>query len=146
MPAEKVTVSLIKADVGGSPDDGQIHPVLMKRAEESLGKAKRKGLLLDYRIMRCEDGLRLLLTYSPATSDEKIHKLAWETFLACTEVARHLKLCGAMSYARSEKEEGRGLAAPMATPSGPERPEEGTPGPYNPGGTTGYRSAGSRTR
>ncbi len=102
MAARKLTVSLIKAEIGEDPSDGAVHLDLVKRAEESLEKAKGKGLILDYRVVRYEDGLRLLMTHRRATSDEKVRKLAWETFLACTETAKRLRLNGVMSFTRCE--------------------------------------------
>jgi Archaeal fructose 1,6-bisphosphatase len=38
---EKITISLIKADVGGYPGHSSVHPRLMEVADENLQKAKK---------------------------------------------------------------------------------------------------------
>ncbi|MFZ3112294.1 MAG: fructose 1,6-bisphosphatase, partial [Methanothrix sp.] len=56
----KITISLIKADVGGYPGHCSVHPELLKTAEEKLEEAKKSGCLVDYRVMACGDDLELL--------------------------------------------------------------------------------------
>ncbi|MCL5062168.1 MAG: fructose 1,6-bisphosphatase, partial [Nitrospiraceae bacterium] len=92
---DKITVSVIKADVGGYVGHSSIHPDLMKTAEERLSGAFEKGILIDYHVTRCGDDLELIMTHTHGVENERIHKLAWDTFVACTEVARELKLYGA---------------------------------------------------
>lgn len=91
----KVTVTVIKADVGGFPGHHSVHPDLIKCAEKSLSAAVRKKLLLDFRVASCGDDLQLIMTHKNGTEDERIHKLAWDTFSDATEIARKLKLYGA---------------------------------------------------
>lgn len=91
----KVTLSAIKADVGGYVGHSESHPDIIATAKECLAKAKKDGLLIDYHVTKCGDDLQLLMTHQHGTDDEKIHKLAWDTFCAGTEVAKKLKLYGA---------------------------------------------------
>lgn len=92
---EKITLSVIKADVGGYVGHSCIHPALLDTAKESLNTAKDKGLIIDFHVMRCGDDLELIITHRKGKDNEDIHELAWKTFLSATEVAKELKLYGA---------------------------------------------------
>lgn len=91
----KLTLSVIKADIGGYVGHSESHPDVLAKAEECMAKAKKAGLLIDYRVTRCGDDLELIMTHQQGEGSEKIHKLAWDTFIAGTEVARELRLYGA---------------------------------------------------
>lgn len=91
----KLTLSVIKADVGGYVGHASMHPDLIARAEECMGGAKGKGLLIDYCVTRVGDDLELIMTHTKGETSTDIHRLAWNTFEACTDVAKHLKLYGA---------------------------------------------------
>ncbi|MDI6840090.1 MAG: fructose-1,6-bisphosphate aldolase/phosphatase [bacterium] len=91
----KVTVSVIKADIGGYVGHSSSHPDILKKAEESLKIAKDKGLLIDFHVMHCGDDLELIMTHEKGEDSESIHKLAWDTFKDCTELAKRMKLYGA---------------------------------------------------
>ncbi|MFC1959045.1 fructose-1,6-bisphosphate aldolase/phosphatase [Chloroflexota bacterium] len=90
-----ITLSVIKADVGGYVGHSDSHPDLLAKGEECMAKAKRDGLLVDYHVTKCGDDLQLIMTHQQGLDNEKIHKLAWDTFIDCTEVAKKLKLHGA---------------------------------------------------
>lgn len=91
----KITLSLIKADVGGYVGHSSMHADLMETAEDRLSNAVEKGMLIDSHVTRCGDDLELIMTHNHGVNNEKVHKLAWDTFVACTEVAKELKLYGA---------------------------------------------------
>jgi fructose 1,6-bisphosphate aldolase/phosphatase len=93
--AAKITLSVIKADVGGYVGHSSIHTDLLDTAKEKLSHAKEKGMLIDYHVTRCGDDLELIMTHKHGTDAENIHNLAWNTFVACTEIAKDLKLYGA---------------------------------------------------
>jgi fructose 1,6-bisphosphate aldolase/phosphatase len=59
----KITISLIKADVGGYPGHSAVHPELIKTAEEKLEQAKKSGALIDFRVLACGDDLELLMSH-----------------------------------------------------------------------------------
>lgn len=92
---EKVTLSVIKADVGGFVGHSSVHPDLLKKANEVLSKAKEGGTLKDFFVGHVGDDINLIMTHSLGVDNERIHRLAWDTFLACTEVAKKLRLYGA---------------------------------------------------
>ena len=90
-----ISLSVIKADIGGYVGHSDSHPDVLARARECLSKAKKEGLLVDYHVTKCGDDLQLIMTHQQGEESERIHKLAWDTFVDCTEVARKLKLHGA---------------------------------------------------
>ena len=89
-----VTLSIIKADVGGWVGHTTIHPDLEDRAREELEKSKRSGFLIDYHITHVGDDLELIMTHTHGEDNTAVHKMAWETFTSCTEVANKLGLYG----------------------------------------------------
>ena len=91
----EVTLSVIKADVGGYVGHSSSHPDVLQKARESMESAKKQGLLIDYYVTACGDDAQLIMTHQKGEDDEQIHKLAWDTFVECTEVAKKLKLHGA---------------------------------------------------
>jgi fructose 1,6-bisphosphate aldolase/phosphatase len=90
-----ITFSVIKADIGGWVGHSNMHPDLIAEAKEHMGKAKGQGLLVDFCVTRCGDDLQLIMTHEQGEGNGRVHRLAWDTFLACTEVAKKLKLHGA---------------------------------------------------
>ena len=91
----RITLSHIKADVGGYVGHSETHPDLLAKADECLAKAKKERLLIDYHVTKCGDDLQLIMTHQQGEESPKIHKLAWDTFVEGTEVAKKLKLYGA---------------------------------------------------
>lgn len=92
---EKITLSVIKADVGGYVGHSSVHPELLSTAEEALAKAKSAKLLIDYHCGHCGDDIALIMTHQEGADAERIHSLAWDIFEAGTEVAKKLKQYGA---------------------------------------------------
>lgn len=91
----KITLSVIKADVGGYPGHVSVHPHISAEAKRMLEEARSGGLLADYHVSACGDDLELIMTHRKGEDSEEIHGLAWKVFLSCTEVAKGLKLYGA---------------------------------------------------
>src|SRR3989304_1048422 len=90
----KVTLSVIKADIGGFVGHSAIHPALKDKANEMLGKAKAAKTLIDYHVTAAGDDLQLIMTHTHGELAEPVHKLAWDVFIAGTKVAKELKLYG----------------------------------------------------
>lgn len=88
----KITVSVIKADVGGCPGHSGVHSNLIDRAEECM---EESDLLEDYFVTNCGDDLQLIMTHREGEDSSDIHQLAWDTFEEATEVAKEMKLYGA---------------------------------------------------
>jgi fructose 1,6-bisphosphate aldolase/phosphatase len=90
-----ITLSVIKADIGGYVGHSSSHPDILDKARECLEKAKKEGLLVDFHVTRCGDDLELIMTHEQGEDNVRIHQLAWDTFVAGTELAKKLGLHGA---------------------------------------------------
>lgn len=90
-----ITLSVIKADVGGYVGHSSMHEALLERARECLDDARHQGLLTDFAVSRVGDDLELIMVHRHGVNAAAIHRLAWQTFEACTQVARGLNLYGA---------------------------------------------------
>ena len=91
----KITLSVIKADIGGWVGHCSMHPDLMAEGEACMAKAKKSGLLIDYHVTRCGDDLQFIMTHKKGIDNCKIHEMAWNAFQRCTAIAKKLKLHGA---------------------------------------------------
>ncbi|ABL77606.1 fructose-1,6-bisphosphate aldolase/phosphatase [Thermofilum pendens] len=92
----RITVSLIKADVGGLAGHVVVHPKLEELARKRLEEARETGLLIDFYVYHVGDDLQLLMTHTKGENNAEIHKLAWDIFVEVTEkVSKPLKLYGA---------------------------------------------------
>ena len=90
-----VTVSAIKADVGGYVGHGDVHPELLAEATSRIREAIGGELLIDGRVGACGDDVNLVMTHDRGVDAEEIHGFAWETFVGLTGVAKRLHLYGA---------------------------------------------------
>jgi fructose 1,6-bisphosphate aldolase/phosphatase len=122
----KVILSVIKADIGGYVGHSDSHPECLSAAQDSMARAKKSGLLIDYHVTKCGDDLQLIMTHQHGEENEEVHKLAWDTFVRCTEVARKLKLYGAGQDLLSDAFSGnvKGMGPGLAEMEIEERPSE----------------------
>ncbi len=122
----KVTLSVIKADIGGYVGHSGMHPRLMEVAEEELRKAKESGTIIDFHVLRVGDDLQLIMTHDKGVENGEIHKLAWDIFMECTEEAKRLKLYGAGQDLLSDTFSGniKGMGPGTAEMEIEERPSE----------------------
>ncbi|MEW5807615.1 MAG: fructose-1,6-bisphosphate aldolase/phosphatase [Acidobacteriota bacterium] len=90
----KTTLSIIKADIGSI--GGHIRPsnALVEEVRRIL-KTKGKDVVLDFHISFTGDDIAILFSHKRGVGDSKIHKLAWDAFLAGTAVAKKQGLYGA---------------------------------------------------
>ena len=120
----KITVSVIKADVGGigghtKPSDGLIKAI--RDTVENSG-----DLLIDHYIGYCGDDTHIVMSHTHGVDNEKIHKLAWDAFMAGTEVARKEGLYGAGQDLLKDSFSGnvKGMGPGVAEMEFEERPNE----------------------
>ena len=120
----KITVSVIKADVGGigghtKPSDGLIKAI--RDTVENSG-----DLLIDHYIGYCGDDTHIVMSYTHGVDNEKIHKLAWDAFMAGTEVAKKEGLYGAGQDLLKDSFSGnvKGMGPGVAEMEFEERPNE----------------------
>jgi fructose 1,6-bisphosphate aldolase/phosphatase len=121
-----VTISVIKADVGGYVGHSASHPDVLDTGREELERARQRGLLTDYHVSYCGDDMFLIMTHDRGEDNEEVHRLAWDTFLKATEVAKKLKLYGAGQDLLADAFSGniRGAGPGSAEMSIEERPSE----------------------
>ncbi len=90
----KITISVLKADIGSI--GGHIKPSLkVMEAVRSYVDSKARNLLIDYYLSSTGDDIAILCTHTKGAGHPDIHRLAWEAFLAGTEVAKKSGLYGA---------------------------------------------------
>lgn len=92
---KKITLSVIKADVGGYVGHSTVHPALLEKADEKLAEAKKSGLLIDYCRSKVGDDTALIMTHEHGADSVDVHRFAWETFEAMTQVAHEYGQYGA---------------------------------------------------
>ena len=90
-----ITISAIKADIGGYVGHSAIHPDLMAEARRRVAGAIEQGLLIDAAANSCGDDVNLVMTHRHGVDAEPVHQFAWDTFVELTEVAKGLHLYGA---------------------------------------------------
>lgn len=122
--AVKITVSVIKADVGGigghtRPSDGLL-VVVRKTVENS------KDLLIDWYIGYCGDDVHIVMTHTKGVDNQQIHELAWKAFEAGTQVAKQEGLYGAGQDLLKDSFSGnvKGMGPGVAELEFEERPNE----------------------
>src|SRR5574337_953859 len=125
----KITVTVIKADVGGigghtRPSDGLINAVrnLVKPQVRKDGK----GLLIDSYIGYCGDDIHIVMTHTKGINNNAIHGLAWRAFEAATRVAKSEGLYGAGQDLLKDSFSGnvKGMGPGVAEMTFEERPNE----------------------
>jgi len=123
MVGEKLTLSVIKADIGGWVGHSSVHPRLLEKAEECLSQSKD---LIDFHVTHVGDDINLIMTHRLGTDNEEIHKLAFNTFKECTKIAKEMKLYGAGQDLLSDAFSGnvKGMGPGVAEMEFEERPSE----------------------
>jgi fructose 1,6-bisphosphate aldolase/phosphatase len=121
-----ITLSVIKADIGGYVGHSESHPDVLAKADECLAKAKQQGMLIDYHVTKCGDDAQLIMTHTMGVDNKTIHEMAWNTFVECTQVAKKLKLYGAGQDLLSDAFSGnvKGMGPGLAEMEINERPSE----------------------
>lgn len=122
----KITLSVIKADIGGYVGHSESHPDIIALAAACLEKAKKAGMLIDCQATKCGDDLQLIMTHQKGVSNYDIHKLAWDTFVTGTELAKEMKLYGAGQDLLTDAFSGnvKGMGPGLAEMEFEERPAE----------------------
>ena len=95
MSAEKVTVSVIKADVGSVVGHSRPHPSMMEAAKEILTDAQKQGVIEDFYVTRVGDDINLFMTHYKGENNKDVHGAAWECFQKAAKIAKSMKLYAA---------------------------------------------------
>lgn len=91
----KTTLSVIKADTGSIGGHNKPSSAMVEKAKEEVKKAIGSGLLSDGRVTFTGDDIALLMVHTKGVDHPDIHKLAWDTFIATTKIAKEQGLYGA---------------------------------------------------
>ncbi len=89
----KITVSVIKADVGGVGGHTKPSDALIEAVRTTVKNSA--DLLIDYYIGYCGDDVHIVMSHTHGVDNQQIHKLAWDAFMAGTQVAKEEGLYGA---------------------------------------------------
>lgn len=90
----KTTLTVIKADIGSIGGHIQPSQRLFDKVVEVVRSAGA-SLLIDSYLSYTGDDVAILMTHKNGIGNEKIHKLAWDAFVAGTQVAKEQGLYGA---------------------------------------------------
>jgi fructose 1,6-bisphosphate aldolase/phosphatase len=121
----KLTLSVIKADVGSI--GGHIKPsAKLKETVETFVRKNGKNLLLDTYFSSTGDDIAILMSHEQGVDNPRIHKLAWDAFMAGTRVAKEQGLYGAGQDLLKDAFSGnvRGLGPASCEMEFEERPNE----------------------
>jgi len=125
----KITVTVIKADVGGigghtRPSDGLLNAV--RNTVRTHVRKDGKGLLIDTYIGYCGDDIHIVMTHTKGVDNKEIHQLVWNAFEAATKVAKNEGLYGAGQDLLKDSFSGnvKGMGPGVAEMQFEERPNE----------------------
>ncbi|MFA5313199.1 MAG: fructose 1,6-bisphosphatase, partial [Methanomassiliicoccales archaeon] len=93
--SDRVTVSIIKADVGSVCGHSRPHPKMMESCREVLRDGLRAGTVNDFYVTRVGDDINLFMTHNRGENSKDVHGLAWEAFKAATKLAKDMKMYAA---------------------------------------------------
>lgn len=91
----KITLSVIKADTGSVGGHNRPSNAMLQKAQDVLRDAVNKSLLTDGRVTFTGDDIALLMVHTKGVNHPDIHKFAWDTFVATTQIAKSQGLYGA---------------------------------------------------
>ena len=121
----KVTISVIKADIGSV--GGHICPSqsLLQTVRGYIAERGAK-FLIDHYISYTGDDIAIVSAHTRGPSNEEVHKLCWDAFMAGTEVAKSQGLYGAGQDLLKDSFSGnvRGMGPAVAELEFDERPNE----------------------
>ena len=120
----KITVSVIKADVGGIGGHTRPSEGLLDAVRKTVKNSSE--LLLDSYIGYCGDDIHIVMTHTKGVDNKEIHKLAWDAFEAATKVAKEEGLYGAGQDLLKDSFSGnvKGMGPGVAEMEFEERPNE----------------------
>lgn len=120
----KITVSVIKADVGGVGGHTKPSDRLLEAIRNTVKNSS--DLLIDHYIGYCGDDTHIVMTHTHGIDNQQIHKLAWDAFMAGTQVAKEEGLYGAGQDLLKDSFSGnvKGMGPGVAEMEFEERPNE----------------------
>lgn len=95
MTGKRITLSVIKADVGSIGGHTKPSKSMLQMVEKMVAWAVRKKILFDGLVTHTGDDIALIMSHAEGIGAPKIHGFAWDCFLAGTEQAKRDGLYGA---------------------------------------------------
>jgi fructose 1,6-bisphosphate aldolase/phosphatase len=121
----KVTVSAIKADIGGIGGHTQPSQELLQTVKDYINR-NGKGILIDKYIGFTGDDIHIVMSHTLGTDNKEIHGLAWDAFTEGTKTAKEQGLYGAGQDLLKDSFSGnvKGMGPGVAEIEMEERPSE----------------------
>src|SRR5215213_9157657 len=121
----RVTISAIKADIGGIGGHTCPSEELLETVRNFVVK-NAKGLLIDQYVGYTGDDIHIVMTHTRGVEEEGIHKLAWDAFTEGTKLAKDQGLYGAGQDLLKDSFSGnvKGMGPGVAEIEMEERPSE----------------------
>lgn len=91
----RITLSVIKADVGSIGGHTKPSERMLSAVREHADQAVREGTLIDAYVSYTGDDIAILMSHTKGEDNNEIHQLAWNAFLAGTDRASEDGLYGA---------------------------------------------------
>jgi len=88
----KITLSLIKADVGSIGGHTKPSKEMMEKVKQHLSEQE---VLIDYKVWHTGDDIVLLMSHQQGKDSDKVHKIAYDAFVAAANIAKEQGLYGA---------------------------------------------------
>ena len=84
----KLTISVLKADVGSIGGHTKPSRRMLEAVESAVADAISSGLLIDGFVGHTGDEICMSTTNTRGPNDTDIHQFAWANFLKATDIAR----------------------------------------------------------
>ncbi|MDN3517839.1 fructose 1,6-bisphosphatase [Aquisalimonas lutea] len=91
----RITLSLIKADVGSIGGHTQPSADMLAAVRERIDGAVHEGMIIDSYVSYTGDDIAILMSHTRGEDNAGVHELAWNAFLEATDRARRDGLYGA---------------------------------------------------
>lgn len=93
--SKKITLSVIKADVGSIGGHTKPSEKMLALVRERVAAAIGRGLLIDGLVSHTGDDIAISMSHTRGVDAKDIHQFAWDCFLAATAEAQRAGLYGA---------------------------------------------------
>lgn len=85
----KMTLSVIKADVGSIGGHTKPSPEMLQVVRDELGNAMKSGMVIDGVVTHTGDDIAMIMSHQNGVGSKAVHiDLAWKAFIGATEMAR----------------------------------------------------------
>jgi len=93
--SDRVTVSVIKADIGSVGGHARPHPKMIEVCKKVLSDGVKAETINDFYVTRVGDDINLFMIHNRGEGNSEVHALAWEAFQSATKIAKKMKLYAA---------------------------------------------------